>query len=581
MKRTELSTKLLSCAVGATLAAGMLPGAAFAQTPQSPNEGGAQGASPVANVGSLSQTGHNTLAGSSLSSMLAQVQDTSGTCGDHLYWNLSEDGKVLEISGTGKMKDYITLISPAPWSKQASAIESIVLPEGMTSIGSLAFEGCSSVKSVILPSTLKTIGASAFSGCSSLEKLAIPAEVTEVGSNAFANCTGLTRLEFASGAAAIRSNAFKSDSQLSMIVFNGNAPSINTRAFIGVSANAFYPADDPTWTADKRAQYGGKLQWSAFRTEIASVSLESPSAIYDGEAHHPAPTVKNTLGDVLTPDVDYTLSYSGEGIDAGTYEVTVSGTGAYSGSEGSASFEILPAEISLAEVAAVPDQTYTGSPATPKASISMGEKTLVEGVDYSLSYTNNTEVGQGRMTATGKGNYEGTIDASFSIVQARISTPKAVGSLVYNGQSQTGVKAGKGYSISGNTAMNAGNYTAKAVLDKQHYMWADGTQTDKAIPYSIAKAKNPMSLKRYSKTLKYHLLKNKAYRLRISFKTSPVGKVGFFKGKKAKKAGIRVSKRGKILVPKNIKKGKYGIGVRASGDINHNPTARLFVIRVK
>ena len=57
----------------------------------------------------------------------------------------------------------------------------------------------------------------------------------------------------------------------------------------------------------------------------------------------------------------------------------------------------------------------------------------------------------------------------------------------YNGSSQTGVPAGEGYTISGNTGTNAGSYTATATL-KPGYVWSDGTTGAKKIPWKIAAA---------------------------------------------------------------------------------------------
>lgn len=69
-------------------------------------------------------------------------------------------------------------------------IETITIPEGITTIESGAFAYCSNLRSVSLPSALKRIESSAFYGCSSLTEATIPATVTEIGSSAFWN-TGI------------------------------------------------------------------------------------------------------------------------------------------------------------------------------------------------------------------------------------------------------------------------------------------------------------------------------------------------------------------------------------------------------
>ena len=70
----------------------------------------------------------------------------------------------------------------------------------------------------------------------------------------------------------------------------------------------------------------------------------------------------------------------------------------------------------------------------------------------------------------------------------KIAAPAAIENLVYSGMEQTGVAAGKGYTLEGATATDAGDYTATAKL-AAGYMWDDGTTDDKTISYSIAKAK--------------------------------------------------------------------------------------------
>ncbi|MCR5282831.1 MAG: leucine-rich repeat protein, partial [Lachnospiraceae bacterium] len=71
--------------------------------------------------------------------------------------------------------------------------------------------------------------------------------------------------------------------------------------------------------------------------------------------------------------------------------------------------------------------------------------------------------------------------------EKKIEVPAAASGLIYDGSEQTGVAEGTGYTVSGNSATNAGNYTAKATL-KKGYVWKDGTYNVKDIAWSIAKA---------------------------------------------------------------------------------------------
>ena len=103
----------------------------------------------------------------------------SGTCGaqgDNLTWELSCDG-VLTISGTGAMTD---CSSSAPWYSSRSSITSVIISDGVTSIGGSAFSYCSSLTSVTIPNSVTTIGKFAFVNCTSLSSLTIPASVTQI-----------------------------------------------------------------------------------------------------------------------------------------------------------------------------------------------------------------------------------------------------------------------------------------------------------------------------------------------------------------------------------------------------------------
>ena len=71
--------------------------------------------------------------------------------------------------------------------------------------------------------------------------------------------------------------------------------------------------------------------------------------------------------------------------------------------------------ISGAKVAAISDAAYTGEAITPKPAVTLEGKTLLEGLDYTLSYKNNTAVGTATVTITGCRKYTGSVSASFRI----------------------------------------------------------------------------------------------------------------------------------------------------------------------
>ena len=112
-----------------------------------------------------------------------------GTCGESLTWSFDSDTGTLTICGTGDMQNYESY-SQVPW--RGIQVISVVLENGLVSIGDRAFESCSELLEVSIPSSVKRIGDRAFEDCSKLREISIPASVTSIGYLAFYECTGLT-----------------------------------------------------------------------------------------------------------------------------------------------------------------------------------------------------------------------------------------------------------------------------------------------------------------------------------------------------------------------------------------------------
>ena len=133
------------------------------------------------------------------------------------------------IDGVVYSKDSKTLIY-CPAGKTGE----FIIPEGVTSIGSSAFEGCSGLTSVVIPEGVTSIGGSAFYGCSGLTSVVIPNSVTSIGDWAFNYC-GLTSVTIPNSVTSIGDYAFFGCSGLTSVVIPNSVTSIGNYAFYGCS----------------------------------------------------------------------------------------------------------------------------------------------------------------------------------------------------------------------------------------------------------------------------------------------------------------------------------------------------------
>ena len=110
--------------------------------------------------------------------------------GKNLTWTFDESTKTLAISGKGKMKDFDE--NKAPWYSYNVRINTILISDGVTSIGKKAFLDCSSLSSVTIPNSVTKIDFNAFESCAYLSSVTIPNSVKLISDLAFVFCGNLT-----------------------------------------------------------------------------------------------------------------------------------------------------------------------------------------------------------------------------------------------------------------------------------------------------------------------------------------------------------------------------------------------------
>ena len=147
----------------------------------------------------------------------------------------------------------------------------------------------------------------------------------------------------------------------------------------------------------------------------ASVTLSTSTYAYDGKAKTPSVTLK-VNGKTLKKDTDYTVSYSNN-TKVGTAKVTITGKGNYTGSV-SKTYSIKN-NFKKATISGISNKSYTGKNITQSITVKYNGKTLKNGTDYTVSYSNNKNIGTATVKITGKGSYTGTVTKTFKINPAK------------------------------------------------------------------------------------------------------------------------------------------------------------------
>lgn len=205
-------------------------------------------------------------------------------------------------------------------------------------------------------------------------------------------------------------------------------------------------------------------------------------------------TVTVTVGGKeLTKDTDYTVSGL-TGTEPGSYPVTVTGTGNYTG-EVTKSFEIAKADISSATISDIDSPVgYTGTAYEPEVTVTFNGKELALDTDYTVAYTNNVNAGEATVTITGTGaHFKGSVEKHFTITAADLSgcTFAPIADVTYNTEAHTPevtvaisgrtLEADKDYTVSYAANVNAGTATV-TVTGKGNFTGSANTT------FTIAKA---------------------------------------------------------------------------------------------
>ena len=160
-----------------------------------------------------------------------------GADGDNVTWVLYDDGELV-FSGNGDMKytlfqndDIIEHIIPPYKSTYAEFIKSVIIEDGITSIGNYAFLDCKNLERVSMADSVTKIEYRAFSGCENLKEIDVSDNLVSIGDSAFSQCYNLSNIFIGNGVENIGYYAFSDCWRLVDITISDNVSNIGTGAF--------------------------------------------------------------------------------------------------------------------------------------------------------------------------------------------------------------------------------------------------------------------------------------------------------------------------------------------------------------
>ena len=379
-----------------------------------------------------------------------------------------------------------------------------IIPNNVTNIGNNAFASCSDLTSIVIPNSVTTIGGDAFASCSSLASIIIPNSVTNIGEQAFRKCHGLTSITVESGNTIYDSRddcnaivetasntlkagcmnttipnsvtnigncAFWGCSNLTSISIPNSVTSIGSEAFEDcLNLNDVYCYADNVPNTSSYAFYNSNIYnatlhvpngsidtykamepWKNFKNivEMApdptiTITAKSYSRAYGEE--NPAFDFDVTGGTITgTPEITCEATTTS---DVGTYDIIIS-KGTITNNDvtyvnGTLTITTKTVEsptITLSQTSYI----FDGSEKKPTVTVADGG-TTISSDEYTVSYSNNTNVGTATVTITDKdgGNYNVSGSATFAITAAdgSLTPPTGKSGLVYTGAAQDLITAG-------------------------------------------------------------------------------------------------------------------------------------------
>ena len=182
-----------------------------------------------------------------------EVEDSApaapaNSCGDGVIWELNDGEMTISYTGTGTgaMENY-SYYTKTPWYNSRKSITSIIIQDGVTTVGNYSFMDLENLQSVVIGNDVVTIGSHAFEQCgTSFTSLTLGNSIVEIGEQAFINNSRITSINFPSTLQTIGEDAFYGCTKISSLTIPSSVTSIGDYAFGGCSLIAYIIAEPTT-----------------------------------------------------------------------------------------------------------------------------------------------------------------------------------------------------------------------------------------------------------------------------------------------------------------------------------------------
>ena len=435
----------------------------------------------VISIGSLAFAGCSGLTSLTIPNSVTSIADGA------FAWCSGLNSMIVEAGNTKyDSRDNSNAIIETETNTIICGTKNTVIPNSVISIGEMALSG-SGLTSINIPNCISSVGKLAFSYCDGLTSLTIPNSVTSIGDMSFYDCNNLTSVTVKA----------KTPITISKEVFPNRA---NAKLYVPKGSKAAYLAAD---------------YWKEFASieEFTVTTLTAKSYTRTYGENNPTFDYDVTGGTVTgTPTITCAATATS---NVGTYDIVITKGTITNNDVTFVNGTLTITSKTVSNPTIILSQTsftYDGSAKKPTVILKDGE-TVISAEEYTVGYSNNTNVGTATVTISNKegGNYivSGSTTFAISAADCILTPPTGKTGLIYTGSAQNLMTVGSTttgtlqYSLDGT---NYGTKIPQGTNAKEYTVYykvkGDANHNDvaaKSLKVTIAKAPLKITAKSYTR----------------------------------------------------------------------------------